>query len=1453
MRKKARKILAIICCIAMVLTSFSTDALSAIVAWAQSSGSEPEITITVTENNILASEKFLNIGYSGMPNDYTSGMDFMNASFINEYVTFGGGMTYEDLMEGKVRFYLANSSVLQFNWGDRTEGFTNGWSFTIAEGALLPYMAGDVTKYVALDKEYTFTFCEGADASIYNRVEIAGYKTTTFSLNINPNDPVCNGLSDASIDTNFNITAEGIVNHNTIYQPIQENVSYSEYLEITGVDYADLAASGVELRYILDGNAKVIQMESWGGLRNSLQVGDQIIFHKGFPLYYTDSSGVAWKATLDSDYVYECVVAHNADHDQIFGAVKCDTSYNGYELTTFNGAGAGSQANELYINVDFVEGHTIPETAGISEDLLTEKQAKEYIELPDGDFSDAVFRFIPAANTLQVAFGPISRASLEEGDKIILKKGLSVIYQVGTYAMESATLKESYAIEIDSKTESSMSFNCILYGTYGLGEVFYYSVDAGYADVPYTTGSLSDAQNFEGDIDNEIMEAYFEVSGIENDQLEESGYRLGKYYVPALQGLRIWCDSSDFTLVNGDTIIFKKGLPITYTTTEGKTKTVCLDRDYGYRFNGGNAFVYDSSIVATPEEDDENGSATAEFGVDTLTQDSGAESGNQVINLGITDKPFDFEAYYYKTLSEDATASAYIDFTGCASESTVKNNTVVQFVLASASTQVVQVKFAEAAVNALQVGDKIVLKKGMPVAYSATDAEAVAKLDDNYELVVTAKDGDVITLKSELTGTFSLTENVWYHQSEYMDITYKTSSDLADAQSFSGVALDAEIMKNYLEISDQTYDSLVEKGYGMEAFNIPALRGIRINFETFDLKAGDCVLLKKGLPISYTTAEGKNKTVYLDKTYGYVKNEQTAFIYDALLTEIKPPVIYSLKLNKECSSFEEEGAIKLNLNFADGAIETTQYIFMNLVEDSVAKNNVVVSGYTNQQLIDAGFKILFIPSAGVLQFNLGDLQLKAGDTILLQKGMTISFYDGGAKKAVLAESYEYTVVESNGTYIFTTDKEAAEKGPEIINFGLKEECLSSNDEGDTVRIDLPWATGKLETTRYIAQDILQDPAIQSYIKIGDYTAAELIAKGCRILYIPSAGVLQFWLGDLTFAAGDQIEFVKGLAVSYYDDGDKKAVLDDTYTYAITIEDDGSYYLKRISSDVEKEVITLELIDECASFFEADGSKRINLAFATGSINGASYIYPNLMEDEEIRSYISVDGYTTEQLVKKGFQVLFIPTAGTFQIILGDVKLKDGSEITFKKGMKIVYVDECVREVVLGKNFIYKIRIDADKRYVLNRIMEYAVKVTVDGEVRLNETYREGTKVKLGKYKNTAKGKVMTIKINGVSSQDTNPVVTGDMDIVIENRSDVCVVKYMDGDTVLEVREYPLSTKKVKMPYAPDKDGYDDTWEKFKLKSGVVEVKAVHKERVTKPVVALTKEDLEAEVIYVEEE
>jgi len=602
MKKLFKRIFAIICCIAIVFTGISVENLKKNEV--QAADATPKSTISLETGEFGFKRKsaggagHVNITYSGVASNYgTNGQNFMDKAFSDKYITYGGGMTYEDLVEGIVSFYVATSNILQLNWEDRTTTFQPGWSFTIAKGALLPYngLSGDC---MALDREYTFIFKEG-NSDNDNVIEIKGYYTTTFSLG----SLTLWGNGKGNATSQFYFGDNNVANFRTIYQEIQTDQSYAEYIKFTNYAYSELTNKGIVVKYILDGGAKCFQIANWGSLRQDMKQGDRITFKKGLPIYYVGTNNQNYKATLDATYVYECQ-GSNPDNTQTFLGTKLNDATE-YGLVTKSDdytTGAQSSANpEQYMNVDFDANSVGKITHNVSVSVLDDVSASEYIQVAGYTLQEAkdmgiAMRFIPNANTLQIGFGAKAVENLEVRDLIYLKKGMTVIYNVGG-TLCGATLDADYCLEITGNNGTNLSVRVRLADSFSLiaGTIGQSGPEAGYKyyGVAIQPDEFENATaRGEGTFDDAIIEKYLYFSKHDADDFSADGSWLKWYkYLPTVfQGIRLY---SNVSFADGEIMFLKAGLPIAYTTPSGKLAETRLDKNYGFVYSASaRTFTY---------------------------------------------------------------------------------------------------------------------------------------------------------------------------------------------------------------------------------------------------------------------------------------------------------------------------------------------------------------------------------------------------------------------------------------------------------------------------------------------------------------------------------------------------------------------------------------------------------------------------------------------------------------------------------------------------------------------------------------------------------------------------------------------------------------------------------------------------------------------------------------------
>lgn len=131
-----------------------------------------------------------------------------------------------------------------------------------------------------------------------------------------------------------------------------------------------------------------------------------------------------------------------------------------------------------------------------------------------------------------------------------------------------------------------------------------------------------------------------------------------------------------------------------------------------------------------------------------------------------------------------------------------------------------------------------------------------------------------------------------------------------------------------------------------------------------------------------------------------------------------------------------------------------------------------------------------------------------------------------------------------------------------------------------------------------------------------------------------------------------------------------------------------------------------------SFYEVGNYKTNVVCRFSEELSLSSYVSPDILQNQESSSYVSILGTDIETLKRAGFQVLFIPTANVFQIVWGSNldQYDVGMELRFEKGMPIYYeTNGKTEKVVLTETTIYEIRIvdTINPRILIQNVLDYS--------------------------------------------------------------------------------------------------------------------------------------------------
>lgn len=1061
MKTMGKRLIAVLCCVVLFVTSLYISkpqkAEAAATGTMSITSSELGFILSTTNPDI----GYINVNYAmgaGANSFSSAGVDFLTNEFIDKYIIFEGGMTKEDFKEGLDKGCVANGSVIQIRWPERTKAFEEGWSFSIVKGAEIPYNGS--SSYVTLDKEYTFVF-SGAAGGNDNVVRITGYETTSYSL---PTGIWGNGTSGGY---NIHLTnADGIVNYNTAYGTIPE-----QYIAISDVQYSAFATQGIEIKTILEGSAKVIQIANWGNLRDGsggvkLEAGDQIIFYEGLPITYKVGDA-HYKARLDATYVYECdgpnyngaAIANT----QVFYGLKYDPTNNVYGLPTEQRP-TGTEGENQILNCWFVNNDPnltyLLDMASYSNDNLTDRIAEEFIEITGKTIEQArnmgiILKVIGNAggeSVLQMTFSKTAVAELKIGDQIILKKGLPMIYKDSSGTLTSATLDNEYVYTITGNDGTSLTINVTLGGKLSLQTYLSAPIDEGgnkYIQATCTPDAYTDVAGggSQGTLDNSIMEKYFYMSKHSYDSLNAAGAFLKYYTLSGAKLLRLYYPTnSGLTLTEGEILIWREGLPVTYTTTEGKTKTVTLDRDYGFVYRS-DSFTYDASITYDSVQEQE---------ADTFTFSSSSVGTFYQVEMYRTNIHYTTEA----TLTSDVEQTSiinneetleYLDICGIDIAALRANGFDIRFIPVAGCFQIV----LGSSLDWLQVGDQITFREGMPVYYMSNGVETKVVLEETAVYTIT----NVDTTGSEHVATFvRYAETTEFAINTDAPLSTAGASNLAVINPTTGepdimddmvspqyVWLDKDTIVNYIDFFGMTKEEI--EAYGVEIALIcdggNEVMQIQWNGAAGKLSKGQRLILKKGLPFTYKTTNNLQKKITLDKDYIFEVTEASTASATLKYTDVQIGGTWGLIFGQEYGTGYGSGeGYYNNLSFSSCDLMNDMASPEGFSAETISKY-IVFGGISPSNYSQIGINAIPVLNndAQVVQLRWGSAtdSMKAGDEIVFKKGMPIIATDAQGVKRL------YTL-DSDYTFVLVARDDLSQAANGYVLTGMKE--VSKITEGD---------------------------------------------------------------------------------------------------------------------------------------------------------------------------------------------------------------------------------------------------------------------------------------------------------------------------------------------------------------------------------------------------------------------
>lgn len=1015
-----KKVIAIICSIAMLVTGvFFGYGNYAITSAADTA------TISLVEGTYKfeIDGKRINVKYSGL-SDCAGWLSFFDEEFASNYMLFGGGLDFAKLNSELPVMHLADPTWLQF-FGYQSSGLTEGASFTILKGAPLKYKnTSGGTSTVTLDANYTFTFAAPTDSTKY-------FNSVTVEKTISLTEGTYNFVKDGTY-------AYIIVGYTGVTGCIGWKDFFDETFAANYVSYAgdltfDKLNSELGTMHLVDDT----QFQLFGSRMEGLAAGTSFTILKGAPFTYNTSGGTSI-AKLDANYTF--TFAPPTDANLYLNSVTVTKTENWGEEDTEK----ISLVNKKY---DFVVegGYINLNYTGISDfggslyqNFFDEEFSKNYVTYEGGltyeALSTGLTRFcVETDSILQVLLEGRTEAFVT-GASFTIKKGAPIPYKNTNGETVTIPLDADYIFIFSASTgggsvyndvqvikSTSFAINIDNHLTSGANEGIYTDIIIPEENVTGYDETYIFIQ------DNTTYADYIDIAGIPYSKLSEMGVKLQFILVDGYRCLRIanWGELRR-TLQVGDYMLFKKGMPLYYTTdSNSRYVKATLDSDYIYmvtdttdahnQYFKGRVYNSEHNKWVLP---------------DMFSASTGTQGTEQIFNVDFSTDDSCLYTGYAVDLLENPMAKNYIDFAGYNMEEAAAMCDAILISTKDAEnkvTNVLQLQFNETAVSKLKVRDMIVLKKGLPIIYTNTSTGAIdtAILDDEYTIVMTNKYDENGTTRLKfnctLSGTYGLQAGELYREEgeleKYVNVLYSAGCFADAKEEFSGLMDGDSVMKKYFSVSGKSYENLTSETnpYQLWNFYVSALKGLRFSYKEFDLTAGDYVIFRKGLPVSYTTTEGRTRTAYLDKDYGFRYNHvRELFEYDATLI-YQTSGTFGLKSGATYSTGVEGDYLITNIDLANGALDNAKNETHISLDYTKIKEYIKIG---NLDWTDAELKFKVIRATNdlrVLQIRWygAENSLQKGNVVQFKKGLpaTYTATDGSVCTITLDRNYVFLLQE----------------------------------------------------------------------------------------------------------------------------------------------------------------------------------------------------------------------------------------------------------------------------------------------------------------------------------------------------------------------------------------------------------------------------------------------------------
>ncbi len=763
--------------------------------------------------------------------------------------------------------------------------------------------------------------------------------------------------------------------------------------------------------------ASIYQL-NWQNRTEGFPDGSYFTLKQGAALPYVDGSGNA-NMLLDAEYTFKFKATSNTNYWNEVEITRAMTTTFGMGTAEWgNGLATTTATNRAFTNADGITGFTTK-----YQRVDNDESYAQYINVAGNDlltlntkYGAQIQYILDGSNKLlQFTWGTL-RDDLTTGDQIVLKKGLPIAYMVDNVKW-IAYLDADYVFQVVGSNDSNTQvFRGLQYdataNTFNLttGTKSFFSesgIQKANLGFTYTDSTTSLTGPYTNVYAGEMVKDYIEFSSCTLDEVNATGAKL--QYIAAAKVLQFeYNDALAAILKTGDTILFKKGMPVIINDTVTTNVLVSATLEYSYQLT-----MTDTGMEVKRYD---------EFSATGGSYQLYTEGTTQYVRLQYTTGAFtDMTSGETNLTANNADVYNYISVDGVSGS---ELQTAGYYLKVYKPTNTFLRLYKGATDFPATSGTQVIFKKGLPVDYTNSDSVAMrVVLDKDYGFEYDGSnwvyDASITWPEASAGLTYGLTTKInTANSGTETPGTYFQSAITGTQVTYPGSGqpwgdVTPTDLSTYVDFSNCVNAEAVKAGTTVRlVIASDTTKLLRVFFNDDALAAlcnGDYITLKKGMPITLSTGE----LTTLDQDY-----------------EVNIVSTNEVKVNFTipAGSFALNGG-NANINSEGGKYYAVQYYAETYFADMAAgrevvdfneiQNHILVTGMDTDALSAAGWDVQMLHSEA-LQFRIRFTTEPEGEdiAIVLKAGLPVTYIttDGVYKTAHLDKAYGYYYSSTQLTY-----------------------------------------------------------------------------------------------------------------------------------------------------------------------------------------------------------------------------------------------------------------------------------------------------------------------------------------------------------------------------------------------------------------------------------------------------